>query len=164
MIINCLNCNKKFNIDAKLIPEKGRLLQCSICNHKWHYVIPIEENKIEKNEIIQNRNNITISKSLSPENKAINKEKIKKTINNYKKLDNENKASNLKKKKINKNFSLAKVLNNLLIIIITFSALILILDTFKAGISNYFPFLIPLLDNLYQSFFDLNSFIKDLLT
>ena len=37
MIITCNNCNKKFEIDENLIPEKGRLLQCSSCNHQWHF-------------------------------------------------------------------------------------------------------------------------------
>ena len=37
MIIECENCNKKFDIDQNLIPEKGRLLLCSSCNHKWFF-------------------------------------------------------------------------------------------------------------------------------
>ena len=32
MIITCNNCNKKFDLDSNLIPEKGRLLQCNSCN------------------------------------------------------------------------------------------------------------------------------------
>ena len=49
-----------------------------------------------------------------------------------------------------------------MIIIITFFALILILDTFKMNISNHVPVLVPLLDNLYESMIDLSSFLKDL--
>ena len=41
MIIECPNCNKKFTIDKKLIPENGRTLKCSNCDHIWHYKIPI---------------------------------------------------------------------------------------------------------------------------
>ena len=37
MIIECPNCNKKFNLDEKLIPKNGRTLKCSSCNHIWHY-------------------------------------------------------------------------------------------------------------------------------
>ena len=37
MIISCNNCNKEFNIDSSVIPEKGRLLQCSSCNYKWFF-------------------------------------------------------------------------------------------------------------------------------
>ena len=37
MIIECNNCNKEFQVSSKLIPNEGRLLQCSSCNHKWHF-------------------------------------------------------------------------------------------------------------------------------
>ena len=43
MIIECPNCNKKFNLDKNLIPENGRTLKCSSCDHIWHYKIPITE-------------------------------------------------------------------------------------------------------------------------
>ena len=57
-MITCLNCNKKFNINNDLIPDKGRLLQCGSCNHKWFfkkYVIPelIEPIKNENFEIFE---------------------------------------------------------------------------------------------------------------
>mgnify|MGYP003690141213 CR=1 FL=1 len=38
MIITCINCNKKFNIDSNLIPDMGRLLQCASCDHKWFFI------------------------------------------------------------------------------------------------------------------------------
>ena len=37
MIILCDNCAKKFKLDSALIPEKGRLLRCNSCNHKWFF-------------------------------------------------------------------------------------------------------------------------------
>ena len=46
MIVSCPNCNKKFKISEKLIPDNGRLLQCSNCNHKWHFTITIKNNEI----------------------------------------------------------------------------------------------------------------------
>ena len=49
-----------------------------------------------------------------------------------------------------------------MIIIITFIALILILDTFKMNLSNYVPVIIPLLDGLNESVINLSSFLKDL--
>ena len=60
MIISCSNCNKKYKIDEKLIPENGRLLQCSSCNHKWHYTINKEENdeKITLLKSLEENNNI----------------------------------------------------------------------------------------------------------
>ena len=32
MIIICPSCEKKFQIEDKLIPTEGRLLQCGSCN------------------------------------------------------------------------------------------------------------------------------------
>ncbi len=37
MIIECVNCKKKFKIDDNLIPSNGRLIQCGSCNHTWFY-------------------------------------------------------------------------------------------------------------------------------
>jgi len=152
MIITCINCNKKFNIDEKLIPENGRLLQCSSCNHKWHYINQnkndeiVENIKISKNTInILDEKDKKISSSKSSTGKKNNVQTVNKNINK------------------NKNISLTYIFNNLIIIIITFVALIIVLDTFKNNISSYFPVLIPLLDNLYLSIFDLISFVKDLI-
>ena len=37
MIIRCNNCSKKFDIKADLIPDIGRLLLCSSCQHQWFF-------------------------------------------------------------------------------------------------------------------------------
>ena len=37
MIVSCPNCKKKFQIDANLLPEEGRDLQCGSCSHVWFY-------------------------------------------------------------------------------------------------------------------------------
>ena len=42
MIITCINCNKKFDINSDLIPKNGRLLECSSCNHQWFFKIEKE--------------------------------------------------------------------------------------------------------------------------
>jgi len=162
MIITCINCNKKFNIDEKLIPENGRLLQCSSCNHKWHYT-----NQNKNDEIVENikisKNTINIldekDKNISISQSSMGNKNNTQTVNK-----NTNKNKKIITKNINKtqNISLANIFNNLIIIIITFAALIIILDAFKNNISIYFPVLIPLLDNLYLSIFDLISFVKDL--
>ena len=46
MIITCNNCNKKFDIDSTLIPDKGRLLQCASCDHKWFFKKEVIEKKV----------------------------------------------------------------------------------------------------------------------
>ena len=93
MIISCANCIKKFNINEKLIPENGRLLQCSSCNHKWHYRIPEKENIINdnvilsaKNKQIINNDNKEISINPSLIETSINKPLKKSNIKSYRKL------------------------------------------------------------------------------
>ena len=50
MIIECINCNKKFELDDHLIPDTGRLLECGSCSHKWHYK-PIQDIQTPKEKI-----------------------------------------------------------------------------------------------------------------
>ena len=45
MIIDCINCNKKFNVESELIPSDGRLIQCGSCNYAWHYKIEVVSSK-----------------------------------------------------------------------------------------------------------------------
>ena len=152
MIICCPNCNKNFNLDDKLIPEKGRLLQCSKCNHQWHYIKIINKNVINKK--------VDSSKSDEISKNNIDKKKTKKSTSKDKTL-NKNLKSNITKKTTNKKYSIEYFLKKIIVTIITFMAIVLILDTFKNNISNYFPIIVPLLDTFYQSFLDLNLFIKD---
>ena len=171
MIISCANCSKKFNIDEKLIPRNGRLLQCSSCNHKWHYRVPEKENVIKENVILSTKNEQLINNDnkeilINPSliETSINKPLKKLNIKTYRKLKTKKQELDKEKKNIEKNNSLNNIFNALVVLIITFVAVILILDTFKNNISNYFPIIIPLMDNLYQSLFDIKSFIKDLIS
>ena len=168
MIISCPNCIKKFNIDEKLIPVNGRLLQCSSCKHRWHYDLPKDQNivkELSKDEITEDNTKVDLIK-INPvksndeiTSKIKKKQKIKKT--RKKKIkENEVVVSDniVEPKNTSRSF-----FNILLIIIISFIALILVLDTFKNNLSDYFPFLIPALNNLYEIIFDISSFIKDLI-
>ena len=164
MIISCPNCSKKFSISESLIPKNGRLLQCSNCNHKWYFQIPIEPvDNAEEIKSIDNREK-TNGKNISHENLK-KKKPIKKTKKirkkNYKK-NNETDLKNVNKKTMSVENDIS-LFNSLLIIIITLIAIVIILDTFKLEIANYFPIIIPILDNLYNIFFDISSFIKDLI-
>ena len=164
MIISCVNCNKKFNLDEKLIPEKGRLLQCGSCQHKWHYkLIKTKENqenhkKINKDDDIK----IKINPSIDKINEQNTTQEI--IVNNPKNLKNKSKNSELKKKQIKKSKTSADLLSILIVSIISFIALILILDSFKLYLSVYFPSLPMLLENFYKTLFDVISFIKDLIS
>ena len=57
MIIECPNCNKKFNLDEKLIPQNGRTLKCSSCSHIWHHKVSLN--------IDNNNNKISEDKKLN---------------------------------------------------------------------------------------------------
>ena len=37
MIIECINCAKKFDVNSELIPSIGRTIQCGSCNHVWFF-------------------------------------------------------------------------------------------------------------------------------
>ena len=169
MIITCNNCNKKFDIDSNLIPDKGRLLQCASCDHKWFFkkealenvVSPIiEDINIESVNIFdQNNPSINEEESVSdtPEDKAEVdleeeiKEKIEININ-------ESTQINTKPKK-QKNF---KILNIFIVAIISFVAFIIIVDTFKYPIGKIVPNIEFILYNLYESIKDISLFIRDL--
>ena len=167
MIITCNNCNKKFDIDSTLIPDKGRLLQCASCDHKWFFKKEGLEDKIDP--IVEDIDNINIfeqNNSLINEEKTLSdapindtevefEEEIKKEIE-----INTNESTILKTKpKKQKNF---KILNIFVVIIITFVAFIIIVDTFKYPIGKIVPNIEFILYNLYESIKDISLFIKDL--
>ena len=63
MIITCPSCDKKFNVDASLIPQEGRTLQCGFCDRKWFFKsentkeeIKVFEKKISEPVIEDNKN------------------------------------------------------------------------------------------------------------
>ena len=156
MIISCPECNKRFNIDQNLIPENGRLLQCSNCMHKWHFIIEKKEEIIEQpiksEEIITESKNQ--EKKINPLQEFIPTED--ETVE--KKLKKEQKEQKRKKKD-----KPIKLLNMIIVVIISVAALIIIIDTFRIELSIYMPFLNPMLDSFYAIITDINSFIKDLI-
>tara|TARA_B100000780_G_scaffold221922_1_gene160995 strand:- start:3545 stop:4030 length:486 start_codon:yes stop_codon:yes gene_type:complete len=161
MIIDCQNCNKKFHIDQNLIPERGRLLQCSSCNHKWFFKNEIavktkepiinesfgsfeifESNTSLKSiPIINNKKSNVREKTITVKEKIVEKEDIKKN-------------------KVKKNINF---LNLIIIFIISFVALIILLDTFKYPLGKIVPNLEFLLYNLFESIRDIRLFINDLI-
>ncbi len=60
MIIECINCNKKFDVNSELIPSSGRTIQCGSCNHIWFFdpskIIPKNITKpIKKKKIFEQK-------------------------------------------------------------------------------------------------------------
>ena len=153
MIITCGQCHKKFEIESSLIPEKGRLLQCSSCTHQWFYkkdileetevVIKKQDIKSKKNEPpVEEINNIKVFEDLAPA-------KEKKRKHSYKSIQTENKKLSF--------------LNVILVFIISIIALIVLLDTFKSPISFMMPNIEFILESLYETLKDILLFIQDLL-
>ena len=146
MIISCDQCHKKFEIDSNLIPKEGRLLECGSCNHKWFYKQDIED---KTEEII-----------IEPQLKNIEEEDIdpiRKDISQIKELD-----TSSKKKKIIENKKIG-VLNIIIVFIISFVALIILLETFKKPISIYIPNIEFILNSLHEILRDIILFFKDLI-
>ena len=155
MIITCPNCKKQFRIDNSLIPNEGRDLQCGSCNHNWFYKIQQENDEILKlNNEIENKEEII-------EEKKKEFEKINT------KVDNEN--ENILKKKKNNNLSKnsknngIKFFSYLIVFIISFVAIIILLDTLKTPLINVFPGLEIILFNLFETLQDIKLFIIDLI-
>ncbi len=149
MIIVCPSCRKNFDVDENLIPDKGRLLKCGSCNQTWFF------NKNENVEI--KSSTIEIFKEEKPN---IKEKKIGKPAPNFS-IDVK-KGSELVKYQPKYNFTLGKFLSYIIVFIITFVAIIIILDTFKNPLSNIFPNLELVLYNLFETLRDLILFAKDL--
>ena len=79
MIVVCVNCNKKFEVNSELIPLEGRNLQCSSCNHVWFF----NKGQKETINISETKNNKEIS-SLKEKN-DLKKENTKPLKNKEKK-------------------------------------------------------------------------------
>jgi predicted Zn finger-like uncharacterized protein len=169
MIIACNNCNKKFDIDSNLIPNKGRLLQCASCEHKWFFkkealentVSPIDEDISIDNVNIFDQN----SSSTDVEERVLNAPKDEVEVDLEKETKDkieinidESTEVNTKPKK-QKNF---KILNIFIVAIISSVAFIIIVDTFKYPIGKIVPNIEFILYNLYESIKDISLFIRDL--
>ena len=170
MIITCNNCNKKFDIDSTLIPDKGRLLQCASCDHKWFFkkevlekkISPINEDTSIDNVNIFDQNNSSINDEESVSDAPSGEVDVDLEEETKEKIEiniDESPQENTKPKK-QKNF---KILNIFVVTIISFVAFIIIVDTFKYPIGKIVPNVEFILYNLYESIKDISLFIKDLI-
>ncbi|WP_415321762.1 zinc-ribbon domain-containing protein [Candidatus Pelagibacter sp. Uisw_092] len=169
MIITCNNCNKKFNIDSNLIPDKGRLLQCASCDHKWFFkkevlentVSPIDEDISIDSVNIFDKNNSSTNEEESVSDVPNDDVEVDLEEESKKKIEiniNDSTQVNAKTKK-QKNI---KILNIIIVAIISFVAFIIIVDTFKYPIGQVVPNIEIILYNLYESIKDISLFIRDL--
>ena len=165
MIIYCIKCTKKFEVNASLIPNNGRTIQCGSCNHVWFYKPKIEQSKNEikaeitspksNNNDLENKKNDNVNEKLLKTEDRNDQENIAKTKSSSDEVINENKKTT---------FSVSKFLSYFLVFLITFIALIIVLDTFKSPLSSIFPGLEIFLYNFFETLKDLYLFIKNLLS
>jgi predicted Zn finger-like uncharacterized protein len=160
MIIDCIKCTKKFEVNASLIPDNGRTVQCGSCNHIWFYKTKIEQsiNKISNpksnDDILENKKDDQDNEKSSKTEETNNLEKFTNTEPSSHELINDNKKTT---------FSVSKFLSYFLVFLITFIALIIVLDTFKSPLSSIIPGLEIFLYNFFETLKDLYLFIKNLL-
>ena len=161
MIIKCINCGKKFHVNSELIPTEGRTIQCGSCNHIWFFKkndpvstdfsrLKIDEKPVETNKIIQ------------PKKENIKKEKNEATIDNNIQKSSKVKGSEIVKYKSKSNFTFSSFLSYIIVIIISFIALVILIDTFKFQLYDIYPELEILLYSFYETLKDIQLFIKDL--
>ena len=156
MIIQCINCNKKFEVDPELIPEKGRAIQCGSCNHNWFYKKEIPQQSSEIHEeipVVEETQEINISNQDIGEINILDENFEDKTASKQ----IEDKINSKKSNVFN------KIISYLIVAIISFVALIIVLDTFKTPLNNIFQNLEQILFNLYETFEDIGLFFKDLI-
>ena len=153
MIIECINCSKIFDVNSDLIPSTGRTIQCGSCNHVWFF----NPNKVNLriNEEIQPNISIPIN------NQKIEDIKLKKKTDNLNKT--EKKKFEVTRYQAKSSFNITKFLSYILVSIITFVALIILIDTFKSVLYVVFPGLELMIFSLFETLKDIQLFIKDLI-
>ena len=162
MIIQCENCNKKFEIQDNLIPDDGRLLECGSCAHQWHYT-PITKLELTDEVPIKDEPADEVPIKDEPAEELIIK-KVKKKSKIIKKIyendsDNEIDQTNENIKTKEKNISF---INFLLVVIISFVAIVILADTFKNQIAYVIPNINLYINELHEILRDIFLFIADL--
>ncbi len=166
MIIQCENCNKKFEIQDKLIPDAGRLLECGSCAHQWHYT-PItkleltDEVQIKADEVQIKTDEVQIKDEPAEQlivKKTKKKSKIIKKIYENDTDDEINQTNEIITTK-EKNISF---INFLLVGIISFVAIVILVDTFKNQIAYVIPNINLYINELHEILRDIFLFIADL--
>ena len=161
MILPCPNCNKQFKINPSLIPDNGRDLKCGSCNYLWFY--KIEDNKTEPLPLSDDFEDKEIDNKIVENINEPNDVSLpKKTVGRIDKTEDNIAEKQLPtKNKIKKNAS-SKFFSYLIVLIISFVALIILIDTLKVPLINIFPGLEILLFNLFEILKDIKLFIIDL--
>ena len=166
MIIQCENCNKKFEIQDNLIPDDGRLLECGSCAHQWHYT-PItkleltDEVQIKTDEVQIKTDEVQI-KDEPAEQLIVKKTKKKsKIIEKIDESDTDNEIDQTNENITTKEKNISFI-NFLLVGIISFVAIVILVDTFKNQIAYVIPNISLYINELHEILRDIFLFIADL--
>jgi predicted Zn finger-like uncharacterized protein len=162
MIIECTNCNKKFRVDDDLIPENGREIICGSCNHAWHF----KPDKTSEKSLVLDDEMVALQKKPNQNSTDFhedfsNTKSEKNTKNDQIKFSNKTKVD-LKIDTKNTYSKTSNFFSYLIVVIISFIALIILIDTIKSPLINIFPGLEIILFNLFETLKDLRLFIIDL--
>ena len=157
MIITCPCEKKQFKIDSSLIPNEGRELQCGSCERVWFY-----KPQNESETPLKLNNNISTNKTEQDNEVKEKNLEISKPLQEEKLIDTKIEAKNLKtvEKSAGKK---SKLFSYLIVFIISFVALIILVDTLKTPLINVFPGLEIILFNLFETLQDIKLFIIDLI-
>ena len=150
MIIECINCKKKFIVNSELIPSSGRTIQCGSCDHTWFYQ-PIN-NVIDKKEKKPSSIQKIKDKKQQPKSEEIT----------YSKINENKKKYELTKYKKKTDLSLSRFFSYIVVFLISFVAIIILIDTFSKFLYEKFPNLEIMIFSLFETLKDVQLFIKDL--
>ena len=148
MIIACPCGKKKFEVNASLIPSEGKMLQCGACSEKWFFKKEIKKEVIKE----EKKPSVKIPKNIEKDIPDVTEDLISEAETTIPKIK--------KKDKINKKIN---TLSILVVVIISFVALVILADTFRYSLNLIIPGFDLILNSLYETTKDIMLFIKDLL-
>ena len=143
---------------------KGRDLKCGSCDHVWFY--KIEDKNLEplslKEDIIDNEDKSEIVDKKIEQTNEVKKSSSQSKIDTKDKKDLDKIADKqIPSKNKTKNTS-GKFFSYIIVFIISFVALIILIDTLKTPLINIFPGLETILFSLFEMLKDIKLFIIDL--
>ena len=162
MIIECTNCNKKFRVDDDLIPGNGREIICGSCNYAWHF----KPEKTSEKSLVLDNEMIDLQKKTDQNDTNFHEDfsnfKFEKNPKNNQIEISKETNVDFKINKKNKYSKTSNFFSYLIVVIISFIALIILVDTIKSPLINIFPGLEIVLFNLFETLKDVRLFITDL--
>ena len=147
MIIACPCGKKKFEVNASLIPSEGKMLQCGACSEKWFFKKEIKKEVIKE----EKKTSVKIPKNIEKDIPDVTEDLISEAETTIPKIK--------KKDKINKKIN---TLSILVVVIISFVALVILADTFRYSLNLIIPGFDLILNSLYETIKDIVLFIEDL--